>query len=47
MPTSTASHQPQSAGSDVFNVHENVMLHAAETWAMTVAALNPLWLNVA
>ena len=25
MPTSTASHQPQCAGSDVFNVHEKCM----------------------
>ena len=48
LPTATASHQPQSAGSDrrldEFN-RRCVMLHAAGTWAMPVATLNHLQLN--
>ena len=47
LPTATAPHQLQSAGSDLrpnaFNMREKCVLHATKTWAMTVVTLNPLW----
>ena len=50
VPTATSPlHQPQPATLDqrlsVFNCVRSVLLHAAETWAMTVAALNRLRRN--
>ena len=48
LPTATASHQPQSAGSDrrlgEFN-RRYVMLHVAGTWAMSAATLNHIQRN--